>query len=260
MESVVSILAQKPEEMPQWLRNFKRGDKVPFNDFMASRIGYYPGSGYDGCLVKTCNQAHCVHSFIQVDYGIVERELKLEAEKFNAFNGYHVIGRVDWNEQDLAPHGQYAPNFRMTEREMEKAMSFVLKDADPYCFMEVYERNDDKGDDWGAKRFAVTFLFADGIMTYYQLFCQRYCKAPWIFLLQDHGVGGNYAGFGHGRLMEKVMEANDCWPENVICAENTNIWNHYERVNTAPVIGGMHHSLRFLYKRCALLEYQTRMI
>ena len=59
---------------------------------------------------------------------------------------------------------------------------------------------------------------------------------------------------------EKVMEANDCWPENVICAENTNIWNHYERVNTAPVIGGMHHSLRFLYKRCALLEYQTRMI
>ena len=44
----------------------------------------------------------------------------VEAEKFNAFNGYHVIGRVDWNEQDLAPHGQYAPNFRMTEREMEK--------------------------------------------------------------------------------------------------------------------------------------------
>ena len=167
---------------------------------------------------------------------------------------------MDWNEQDLAPHGQYAPNFRMTEREMEKAMSFVLKDADPYCFMEVYERNDDKGDDWGAKRFAVTFLFADGIMTYYQLFCQRYCKAPWIFLLQDHGFGGNDAGFGHGRLMEKVMEANDCWPENVICAENTNIWNHYERVNTAPVIGGMYHSLRFLYKRCALLEYQTRMI
>ena len=53
MESVVSILALKPEEMPQWLRDYKLGDKVSFNDFMASRIGYYPGSGYDGCLVKT---------------------------------------------------------------------------------------------------------------------------------------------------------------------------------------------------------------
>ena len=146
MENVISILTLQPEEMPKWLMDYKPGDKVSFNDFMASRIGYYPGSGYDGCLVKTCNQAHCVHSFIQVDYGIAEREMKLEAEEFNAFNGYHVIGRVDWHEQDLAPHGQYAPNFRMTEREIEKAMSFVMKDTEPYCFMEVYERNVDKGD------------------------------------------------------------------------------------------------------------------
>ena len=82
-------------------------------------------------------------------------------------------------------------------------------------------------------------------------FCRRYCKAPWIFLLQDHGFGGNYAGFGHGTLMEKVMEANDCWPKNVICSEDTRIWNHYEKVDADPVIGGLHRNLRFLYKRCA---------
>ena len=174
MENAISILARNPEKMPQWLKDYKPGNKVSFGDFMSSRIGYYPGSGYDGCLVKTCNKAHCVHSFIQVDYGIDERELKLEAEEFNAFNGYHVIGRVDWKEQDLAPHGQYAPNFSMSSREMERAMSFVRMDVDPYCFMEIYERNDDKGEDCGAERFAVTFLFADGIATYYQLFCRVY--------------------------------------------------------------------------------------
>ncbi len=248
MENVITVLAQKPEEMPQWLRDFKPGDRVSFRDFMSSRIGYYPGSGYDGCLIKTCNKAHCVHCFIQVDYGIAKRELKLEAEGFNAFYGYHVIGRMDWMEQDLAPHGQYPVNFSMTEGEMERAKSLVRKNVDPYCFMEIYERNDAKGEDWGAERFAVTFLFADGIATYYQLFCREYCKAPWIFLLQDHGFGSNYAGFGRGSLMERVMKANDCWPENVLCADNTDIWEHYEKVDVAPVIGGMHRNRRYLYK------------
>ena len=252
MDSIYAMLANNPEKMPQWLKDYKPGDIVSFKDFMSSRIGYYLGSGYDGCLVKTCNRAHCVHSFIHVDYGIAEHELKLEAEDFNAFNGYHVIGRVDWRESDLAPHGQNAPNFSMMNREMERAMSFVRKDVNPYCFLEVYERNDNKGDDWGAERFAVTFIFADGIATYYQLFCREYRKAPWIFLLQDHGFGGNYAGFGHGKLMERVMEVNNCWPENVLCADNTSIWKHYEIVDAAPVIGGMHHNIRYLYKHDAL--------
>ena len=45
MENVISILTLQPEEMPKWLMDYKPGDKVSFNDFMASRIGYYPGSG-----------------------------------------------------------------------------------------------------------------------------------------------------------------------------------------------------------------------
>lgn len=236
--------------MPQWLKDYKPGDRVSFGDFMSSRIGYYPGSGDDGCLIKTCNMAHCVHCFIQVDYGIAEDMLKREAEEFNAFNGYRAIGRVDWSERDLAPHGQYAPNFRFTEPETRRAVEGFGRDknVEPYCFMEVYERNSDKGEDWGAERFAVTFLFADGIATYYQLFCREYRRAPWIFLLQDHGFGGNYAGFGRESLMERAMKANGCWPENVLCADNTGIWDGYGKVDSAPVIGGMHANRRFLYK------------
>lgn len=249
MENAISILAYNPEEMPRWLKDYKPGDHVSFKDFMSSRIGYYPGSGDDGCLVKTCNIAHCVHSFIHVDYSLPEYELKSEAEEFNAFYGYHVIGRVDWEEQDLAPNGQYAPNFLMTQDEKERAMRFVRKGVKPYCFMEIYERNVNRGEEWGAERFAVTFLFADGIATFYQLFCREYRKAPWIFLLQDHGFGGNYAGFGRGSLMERVMKANDCWPENVLCADNTHIWDNYVKVDADPVIGGMHRNERFLYKR-----------
>lgn len=253
MLDITSILSQQPEEVPQWLKDYKPGDSVSFKDFMSSRIGYYPGSGYDGCLVETCNKAHCVHSFIYVDYGIAELTLKLRAEEHNAFNGYHVIGRVDWQERDLAPHGQFPLNFSMTESEIARAMSFVKQDVESYCFMEIYERNDNKGDDWGAERFAVTFLFADGIATYYQLFCREYCKAPWIFLLQDHGFGGNYAAFGRESLMDRVMQANNTWPENVLCAGNTHIWAGYEKVDAAPV-GGMQSHERFLYTRVKIRD------
>ena len=36
MENVISILTLQPEEMPKWLMDYKPGDKVSFNDFMAS--------------------------------------------------------------------------------------------------------------------------------------------------------------------------------------------------------------------------------
>ena len=64
----------------------------------------------------------------------------------------------------------------------------------------------------------------------------------------SHGFGSNYAGFGRCSLMERVMKANNCWPENVLCADNTDIWEHYEKVDVAPVIGGMHRNRRYLYK------------
>ena len=34
MENVISILAQMPEEIPQWLKDYNPGDRVLFKDFM----------------------------------------------------------------------------------------------------------------------------------------------------------------------------------------------------------------------------------
>ena len=112
------------------------------------------------------------------------------------------------------------------------------------------ERDNDKDDEWGAKRFAITFLFADGIVSYYQLFCMEYGKAPWIFLLQDHGLGGNYDLFGKGGILDEIIEKNYVSPEFVICATNTRIWDGYEaQPHLAAVCGGMHRNPRVLYKK-----------
>ncbi len=52
MISTNDYLSQLREEIPQWLADYRPGDRVSFSDFMSGRVGYYPSSGLDGHLVK----------------------------------------------------------------------------------------------------------------------------------------------------------------------------------------------------------------
>ena len=72
MPTIVDILSEKPERLPEWLA----GDSPPTFDrgtFFASRTVYYPGSGNDGQSVKFCALSHAAHTFVFVDRG-VDRE------------------------------------------------------------------------------------------------------------------------------------------------------------------------------------------
>lgn len=247
-KDISSYLSQFEEEIPEWLRYYKEGAKVPFSLVMSDRIGYYPGSGYDGTLIKVCNISKSVHSFLYVDYGLSKKDLLNHLSQPNSILGYHSIGRIEWDEKDIMPNGQYPLNVNKRPLHALDPKWFVDPNEKPYCFTVIMERDADKDDDWGAKRFAVTFLFADGIATFYQLFCREYCKAPWIVLLQDHGFGGNYDRFGKGGILDVLMKNNEVFPEYVLCADGTTIWDGYEKVKgLPPVFGGMHHNSRQLY-------------
>ena len=169
---------------------------------MGGRVGYYPGSGFDGNLVAVANKAHCVHSFLYVDYLVKKEELENMMDK-GSFHGYHSIGRIEWSELDIMPNGSFPITVNYTPR--MSPMHFVDKTIEPYCFTEVLERNADKDDEWGAERFSITFLFADGIATYFQLFVKQFVKAPWLFLLQDHGFGCNYDRFGKDDYLDAII-------------------------------------------------------
>jgi len=82
---------------------------------------------------------------------------------------------------------------------------------------------------------------------------KEYSKAPWVFLLQDHGFGCNYDCFGKGGILDAIIQENHCYPQYVICASNTRIWNGYEQVeNVSPVYGGMHQQRRDIYHQQTL--------
>lgn len=117
--------------------------------------------------------------------------------------------------------------------------------------MEIYERNEDNDDSWGAKRLALTYLFADGISTYYQLFVLQYKKAPWLFLLQDHCLGGNYDKFGKGGILDNIIQRYDVLPHFVITNVGSNsMWDGFHLIeDVKAVIGGMHNNSRVLFQR-----------
>lgn len=173
MISTNDYLSQLREEIPQWLADYRPGDRVSFSDFMSGRVGYYPGSGLDGHLVKVGGMSYSVHCFLYVDY-LETREHIVRELAVNGFRGYHSIGRIDFSEEDMYPHGHHQLD---VDIDLSGRISSMIPGAKPYCFLEILERDADKNDSWGAERLAVTFLFADGIMTYYDLFSREYGKA-----------------------------------------------------------------------------------
>ena len=249
-QDMFSYLRLFEEDVPEWLQCYSERRKVSFADVLSSRVAYYPGSGFDGTLVRICNKAHAVHSYLNVDYGLSKESLLTHLSEPDSILGYHSIGRLEWKEKDLLPNGQYPINVNKRPRFFEDANTFVDMNEKPYCFTEIMERDTERGDDWGANRFVITFLFADGIAAYYQLFCKEYKMAPWIMLLQDHGFGGNYDCFGKNGILDAIIEKNGVYPEYVLCADNTRIWDGYHCLwNLPAVLGGMHHNPRKLYKR-----------
>ena len=247
MIDMISYLKGFREEVPTWLNEYLQGKQLTFKDIMSSRVAYYPGSGYDGTLIKVGNKSHSVHSFLYVDYGVKRTVLENHLAQRDSLLGYHSIGKLEWNESDIMPNGQY-PLMVRRKPLYGDPNTFVDHDETPYCLSLIMERDEDRDDSWGAEHFVVTFLFADGIATYYQLFVREYSKAPWLFLLQDHGFGGNYDRFGRGGILDEIIMVNHCYPRFVICATNTRIWRRYEQVmDVSPVFGGMHNHRRHIF-------------
>ena len=143
----ITYLQDYREEEPEWIARYLRGEKITFKDIMSTRVGYYPGSGFDGELMKVGNKSHSVHSFLYVDYMLKKKELESHLAEEGSILGYHPVGQIEWQESDLMPNGQYPLDMKIEPLHAEPN-KFVRKGETPYCFSVIMERNEDKDDAW----------------------------------------------------------------------------------------------------------------
>ena len=152
-DTMIEYLKTYREDMPQWLKDYKSGDFVPFTEFLAGRVGYYPGSYTNGTLIKVGNMSQSVHCFIQVDYWMERDYLNRHLAMPRCVYGYHEIGRVEWTGEDILPRGEY-PSLEIARRCPKNWYDW----ENPYYFLVIFERDKNRDDSWGAERFAVAFF------------------------------------------------------------------------------------------------------
>lgn len=182
MKTMKEFLKNYRTEMPQWLANYRSGEKLELAAVKRTECVFYPGSGNDGQPIHTFNAA--VHLYIYADYMLTREDLEKQLTE-TPFKGYKQIGIHTLDLKQLAP--SWRPHIRVTPELIECMRRF--SDIKPYCFISVFERQENFSDEHGVKRFAVIFIGGDGIATYDALFGNKNMVAPlavaWLLSIES---------------------------------------------------------------------------
>ena len=249
MPALVEALQKYAEPLPEWLA----GSGAPDFDrerFFASRTVYYPGCGFDGHPVKLCSLSHAAHTFVYVDLGIGEGEIMEELrDPVYGFRGYNRIHSEHVSEETLRPGGWRA---HVAPHEAVHAGDFAGGFADPFARFVVLEREEGLDRHHGPRRLAILFVGGDGFATFDALYCQGDgTPTPFMIILQDHGLGGNYGRFGGGGLLERVAMRQQIGPSLLLVADNTVPWHGYHELDAEAEPGGGGQHLRRLFRHPA---------
>lgn len=231
-------------EMPQWLDEYD-GNRVDIAAIRNTACVFYPGSGNDGQPIHTFNAAHAVHLYIYADYMLTRENLEKQLAE-TPFKGYKQIGIHNLDLKQLAP--SWRPHIRVAPELIECMRRF--SDIKPYCFISVFERQENFSDEHGVKRFAVIFIGGDGIASYDALFGNHNMIAPLAVVLQDHGFGGNYNGFGRDSLLEEIAVKSNVYPRLLLVGSvYTDEWHSFYPLKAPGALGGMYREKRQLFSK-----------
>ncbi len=187
--------------VPEWLANIELNHvddlqrvTFPLHEVL-SRSLYYPSSAFDGQPVK--HFAGVVHSFIYVDYS--QQRDKTRQEFTLGFLGYHLAGQKDLTPTDLSPtpfRGVVPGRYQRDIEYFEEHRSFLTQGVDPFALWAIFDRDSDRDDAHGPKRFSLIYICGDGVATYQALFWPaRISPAALAIIQPGTGFGLNYTNF-----------------------------------------------------------------
>ena len=122
--------------------------------------------------------------------------------------------------------------------------------AEPFGLFVVLKRKDGRGEDHWPHRLAILFIGGDGFTRYDALYCQRDgTPPPYLAVVQDDGISGNYDRFGRDGLLERIARRCSVRPEFLLIGEPSESWTGYENTGASPEPGGMNARPRRLFRR-----------
>ena len=178
-------------------------DKLTIDDIISQPIPianiltdsfYYPSCGFDGGIVKDCNtkaRDFNIQSFIYSDYATGQEAFE---KMQNTFVGYQILGSRNVTQAELTPSGwqpHLPPNFNKNEY-----LQYKEEWKKPFANWTVYERNEDKTELHGPKRFSVLYIGGEGVATFQALYWTHKISPKAIAIIQPGTAFGlNWTNF-----------------------------------------------------------------
>ena len=178
----------KRQEVPDWILQTDGTEKVPIRDLLQGSL-YYPASGRDGDPVRYLGGL--VHSFVYVDDSIEHDDMmkSLYDERYK-FKGYSLLGCRDVTKADLTPNG-WRPVPPGPGDGNPRNMGMFRKA--PYAIWSIHERNSDRDQEYGPKRFSLLNVCGDGAASFQALYHTNECAPDVVAIIQSGG--GNWTEF-----------------------------------------------------------------
>lgn len=216
-------------EVPEWLesaviRKKEYDDKslpIPFKDILKGSL-YYPESGVDGTQLGL--YAGYIHSFVYVDCGIREREVK-EFIHSRPPIGYRCVLEREFRKDELPSEMKTA----VKVKNMRSMLTYLMEDRDVfepyhpfYGNWSVWEREEDLNDLHGPKLLSFMYCIAEAASLYNRLYVNLKASPrilSYIFGMVSYEKDiGMLVGFNHESRPLMLMCA---WRRGIICPERS---------------------------------------
>ena len=170
---------------------------VPLDDLLRGSV-FYPACRTDGRPIKLCNTLwrHLgVDSYVYCDFDMSEEAFLADTR---TMRGYHVVAHRHLDPSEYIPEGwtlEMAPE-RGDGRRGGYWDTFLGHGGPARCACwAVFERNADRGLEYGPERLSVLFVCGEGLATFQQLYCSRGMAPKMVCFIQCWGFAGNWTNF-----------------------------------------------------------------